>query len=100
MLLDLIQVCRNRGEKSEPRPTVSSASPWSDAAAAAAAHSAAASPPGGRGGGDSDGEEGAGGRGGRESGAAFCSLPFVGVVPRKKTRDSLQIKTKKTKRHT
>lgn len=59
----LVTGLQERGEKSEPRPTVSGASPWCDVAAAAAAHSAAASWPGGRGeggGGDSDGEEGGG----------------------------------------
>lgn len=57
----LVTGLQERGEKSEPRPTVSGASPWCDVAAAAA-HSAAASWPGGRGGGggDSDGEEGGG----------------------------------------
>lgn len=58
----LVTGLQERGEKSEPRPTVSGVSPWCDVAAAAAAHSAAASWPGGRGGGggDSDGEEGGG----------------------------------------
>lgn len=87
----LVTGLQERGEKSEPRPTVSGASPWCDVAAAA--HSAAASSRGGRGGGggDSDGDEGGGEWWGEKAAHLFARCHSLGWYPIK-TRESLQIK--------